>query len=97
MSVLVVVPVLAALIGIIAVYQGGRGSTRVHLIAALAGATVILCISVLPFVALSAFSSFGGTSSRNEPIFIAYFMAVILSVSTELACSLRLASHRRRS
>ena len=83
-------PVLAALIGIFAIYRGGGGSTRVHALAAIAGGIVILCIAVFPFFALAAIGSFGGTESPYEPVFLAYAIVLGLSVLTALACGLRL-------
>lgn len=87
-------PVLAALVGIIAIHRGGKGHSRVHVLAAVSGAVVVLCISVLPFIALAAVGSFGGSRSAYEPLFIGYAVAAGISLLTALVCLLRLMSAR---
>jgi hypothetical protein len=89
---LMFLPPLAALVGIVAIHRGGQGVSRLHRLAALAGAVVVLCISMLPFVALSAVGHFGdgGGGAASEPLFVGYSILAVLALVTALACLLRL-------
>lgn len=82
---------LAALVAISAIYMGGQGKTRTHLMSAVSGAVVVFCISALPFVFVLAVGGFAGTSSRYEAVFTGYSIFTVVSLVTALTCVLRLA------
>lgn len=79
---------IIGLIAALAIYLGAQGKTLTHWLSAISGASVVLCVSVLPSYLLKAFDNLG--SETYEACFIAYLAASCVAAVTALACCVRL-------